>query len=52
MQVVWEGPASSLRQHKAMVGSVAAGAECGVALANGAFSAFQRGDRLLCLRKL
>ncbi|KXZ41962.1 hypothetical protein GPECTOR_233g535 [Gonium pectorale] len=50
-EVLWEGPASSLRQHKQDVGAVAAGGEAGVVLGGGVFSDFQRGDRLVCLRR-
>ena len=47
--VVWEGPCSSLRHHKQAVDEVANGSECGVVLGDGAFSAFEVGDRLVCL---
>ncbi|KAG2485986.1 hypothetical protein HYH03_015309 [Edaphochlamys debaryana] len=50
-RVVWEGPCTSLRHHKQLVPSVASGLECGVVLGAGAFSAFEVGDRLVCLRR-
>ena len=50
-QLVWEGPCTSLRRHKAVVAAVAAGSECGVVLGGGQFSDFQVGDRLVCLQR-
>ncbi len=49
--VLWEGPCTSLRQHRAVVEAVEAGLECGVVLGGGQFSAFEAGDRLVCLRR-
>lgn len=49
--VLWEGPCSSLRHHKAVVQAAAKGTECGVVLGGGAFSDFKVGDRLLCLKR-
>lgn len=50
-QVLWEGPVTSLRQHRSVVEAVTAGNECGVVLDGGQFSDFQVGDKLLCLRR-
>jgi hypothetical protein len=50
LQVVYQGPCTSLRRNKTLVDSVAPGSECGVVLGKGEFAAYQPGDILECVR--
>ncbi|WIA08063.1 hypothetical protein OEZ85_007529 [Tetradesmus obliquus] len=50
-EVVYEGPCSSLRQHKNDVSAVGKAGECGVVLDEGRFGGYKPGDVVQCVQQ-
>ena len=50
-QVLFEGPACSIKRQKLEVEAVGVGGECGVVLGDGDWADVQPGDVLLCIRR-
>lgn len=50
-EVVYEGPCTSLRQHKSDVSAVGKANECGVVLDEGKFGGYQPGDVVQCVQQ-
>lgn len=52
IQIIYQGPCTSLKRNKADTDAVGPGLECGVVLGGGEFADYRPGDVIECVRVL